>query len=151
MAWLLISIVRISVVPSQPESVRRFPLAPEVQKLLKVVFSEPSRQFSADTLARMTKLNAGDVARTQEHLIKSGILNQHQAKNGEAEAISREHYVRLLQGTEEYRAQVVRCSRAHSRDAAFKVQVVGSARSSVLGEDKEAIVELLQYTASGPR
>ncbi len=54
-----------------------FLLAPEVQKLLKVVFAAPTHRFSAAELAKNAKLSIDDVERTQEHLIQSGILTRH--------------------------------------------------------------------------
>ncbi|HSV58678.1 MAG TPA: hypothetical protein VLJ19_07265 [Variovorax sp.] len=119
-----------------------FLLAPEVQKLLKVVFAEPSKQFSAETLARKTKLDAGDVARTQEHLIKSGILNQHQAKSDEAQAVSANTsfvFYKELRSIALKSFAAAEPIRAMLRSK-FKSSVL---HAFVLGEDMEAIVELL--------
>jgi hypothetical protein len=60
-----------------------FLLAPEVQKLLKVVFAAPSNKFSVAELAKKTKLDAGDVERTLEHLVNSGILTRHKSEPDE--------------------------------------------------------------------
>ncbi len=65
-----------------------FLLSPEVQKLLQVLFSEPQKQFSADALAKRTKLSTGDVTNTLEHLIKSGILTLHGAAGDGVETVS---------------------------------------------------------------
>ena len=65
-----------------------FLLAPEVQKLLKVVFAEPSGKFGVSELAKRTRLDVDDVARTREHLVKSGILTLHSAKDGEPGCVS---------------------------------------------------------------
>lgn len=53
-----------------------FLFAPEVQKLLKVVYAAPDQPFAASELARRSKLDPADVARTLEHLVGSGILKR---------------------------------------------------------------------------
>jgi hypothetical protein len=119
-----------------------FLLAPEVQKLLQVVFSEPGKRFSAETLAKKTKLDADDVARTQEHLVKSGILNQHKAKDDEAEAVSvntsfvfyaelKSIALKSFAAAEPIRAML---------RSKFKSSVL---RAFVLGEDEDGTLELL--------
>ncbi len=60
-----------------------FLLSPEIQKLLQVLFSEPQNQFSADALAKRTKLSTADVTNTLEHLTKSGILRRHRTADDE--------------------------------------------------------------------
>jgi len=76
------------IAPESQMSSADFLLAPEVQKLLKVVFAEPSGKFSVNELAKRTRLGADDVARTQEHLVKSGILTLHSAEDDEPESVS---------------------------------------------------------------
>lgn len=65
-----------------------FLLSPEVQKVLQVLFSEPSKQFSTDALAKTTKLGAAEVSSTVGHLIKSGILSLKGAAGDGAETVS---------------------------------------------------------------
>ena len=50
-----------------------FLLAPEVQKLLKVVLAQPMEKFTVNELAKAARLDPQEVERTQEHLVKSGI------------------------------------------------------------------------------
>jgi hypothetical protein len=58
-----------------------FLLAPEVQKLLKVVFAAPTQQkFSIAELAKKARLSADDVERTLAHLVQSGILTRHRSE-----------------------------------------------------------------------
>ena len=126
----------------QKMSAADFLLAPEVQKLLQVVFSEPRKQFSVDALAKKTKLEAADICRTQEHLIKSGILTRLAADDGATEAVSantafifytelRSIALKSFAAAEPIRA-MLRSKFKHSVVNAF-----------VLGEDNDATVELL--------
>jgi len=119
-----------------------FLFAPEVQKLLKVIFAEPVRNFSTGELARKTKLDAGDVERTQEHLIKSGILTQQKSEADESQTVSanlsfvfynelRAIALKSFAAAEPIRAML---------RSKFKDSVL---RAFVLGEDKEHTVELL--------
>jgi hypothetical protein len=57
-----------------------FLFAPEVQKLLKVVYAAPGQQFSTGELARRSKLDPADAARTLAHLVDSGMLKKHRPK-----------------------------------------------------------------------
>ena len=60
-----------------------FLLAPEVQKLLKVVFAAPTDKFTIAELATKARLGADEVERTLEHLIKSGILTRRKSEADE--------------------------------------------------------------------
>ena len=127
-----------------------FLLAPEVQKYLQVVFSEPGKRFSAETLAKKTKLDADAVARTQEHLVKSGILHQHKATANKAEAEAAAEAVEVSVNTSfVFYAELKRIAlksfaaaepvRAMLRSK-FKSSVL---RAFVLGEDTDGTLELL--------
>ncbi|MBS0451084.1 MAG: hypothetical protein JSS14_07205 [Proteobacteria bacterium] len=122
-----------------------FLFAPEVQKLLKVVFAKPAHRFPVNELAKATKLDAQDVERTLEHLVKSGILSQHKAEAdndndagtvgantsfvfyGELRSIA----LKSFAAAEPIRTML---------RSKFKDSVL---RAFVLGEDDEATVELL--------
>ena len=64
-----------------------FLLAPEVQKLLQVVFSRPDAQLTTDDIAKACKLDVDDVERTQEHLVQCGILTRCKLTTGETAAV----------------------------------------------------------------
>jgi len=119
-----------------------FLLAPEVQKILKVVLATPDTQFSADALAKKAKLDGADLQRTQEHLVKCGILIQQKAKADEPETVSantsfvfyeelRKIALKSFAAAEPIRAML---------RSKFKSSVL---RAFILGEDKDATVELL--------
>lgn len=119
-----------------------FLFSPEVQKLLKVVFAEPGRQFSVSDLAGKTKLSAADVERTQEHLIDSGVLSRCAAKDEEAAAVVANASFIFYK---EFRAIALKSFAATEPVRAmlrskFKDSVM---RAFILGEDPDAIVELL--------
>ena len=119
-----------------------FLFAPEVQKLLKVVLAQPANQFSVAELAKQSKLDAGDVQRTQEHLVKSGILTRHPAKADEPEAVSVNTAFVFYK---ELRAMALKSFAAAEPirtmlRSKFKDSVL---RAFVLGEDADATVELL--------
>lgn len=119
-----------------------FLLSPEVQKLLQVLFSEPQKQFSADALAKRTRLSAGDVTNTLEHLSKSGILRRHRTADDEAGAVSvdtsfvfyaelRHIALKSFAAAEPIRKML---------RTKFKTSVL---RAFILGEDDDCNVELL--------
>ncbi|MDM0002295.1 hypothetical protein QTI24_27075 [Variovorax sp. J22P240] len=119
-----------------------FLLAPEVQKLLKVVFAEPMNRFSVAELEKRTKLNPELIEQTQEHLLQSGILCRHKSKADEQEAVGantsfvfynelRTIALKSFAAAEPIRAML---------RSKFKDSVL---RAFVLGEDKDATVELL--------
>lgn len=66
-----------------PTSAADFLLAPEVQQILKAVFADPSKPYSTAALAKAARLDPADVERTQEHLLRCGLLTQHPAEDGD--------------------------------------------------------------------
>jgi hypothetical protein len=119
-----------------------FLLAPEVQKILRVVFAEPSGKFSVQELASRSKLPEHDVERTREHLVRCGILCQHEAK-GEAPVTVAANTSFIFYG--ELRSIALKSFAAAEPIRAmlrskFKDSVL---RAFLLGEDKDAMLELL--------
>ncbi|HJS34853.1 MAG TPA: hypothetical protein VJ766_05150 [Pseudoxanthomonas sp.] len=119
-----------------------FLLAPEVQKLLKVVFAQPTSKFSGSELAKKCKLDAEQAERTQEHLIKSGILARHKSEADEPETVSANTSFVFYS---ELRAIALKSFAAAEPIRAmlrskFKDSVL---RAFVLGEDEDATVELV--------
>jgi hypothetical protein len=119
-----------------------FLLAPEVQKLLKVVFAAPTNGFSVAELARKAKLNADEVERTQEHLLKCGILTRRKSEADEPETVEantsfvfynelRSIALKSFAAAEPIRAML---------RSKFKDSVL---RAFVLGEDEDATVQLV--------
>lgn len=109
---------------------------------MKVVFARPTAQFSASELAKAARLDAPDVERTQEHLVKSGILVRHKPQEDEAQTVGanasfvfyselRSIALKSFAAAEPIRAML---------RSKFKDSVL---RAFVLGEDKDATVELL--------
>lgn len=125
-----------------------FLFAPEVQKLLKVVYAAPDQQFSTSELAQRSKLDAADVARTLAHLVASGMLKRQMPKpkaQEEPEAAETFQVDRSFVFYPELRgialksfaaAEPIR-SMLRSR---FKDSVV---RAFLLGEDEDGTLELL--------
>ena len=119
-----------------------FLFAPEVQKLLKVVFAQPASKFSVAELAKQSKLDAGDVERTQEHLVTSGILTRHKPQADEPEAVGANTafvFYKELRAIALKSFAAAEPIRAMLRSK-FKDSVL---RAFVLGEDADATVELL--------
>jgi len=118
-----------------------FLLAPEVQKLLKVVFAAPTNKFSVAELAKKAKLDADEVERTQEHLVKSGILTRHKSadKPGTVEANLSFVFYNELRSIALKSFAAAEPIRAMLRSK-FKDSVL---RAFVLGEDKDATVQLV--------
>lgn len=119
-----------------------FLFAPEVQTLLKIVYAAPGQQFSPSELARYSKLDAADVTRTLEHLVKSGILTLQGPKAEQPDAVKandafifhgelRRIALKSFAAAEPIRAML---------RSKFKDSVL---RAFVLGEDKDGTVELL--------
>ncbi|RZL95689.1 MAG: hypothetical protein EOP82_02345 [Variovorax sp.] len=119
-----------------------FLLAPEVQKLLRVAFAAPTSKFSVAELAKKVKLDAAEVERTQEHLIKSGILTRHKSEADEPGTVGantsfvfynelRSIALKTFAAAEPIRAML---------RSKFKDSVL---RAFVLGEDENATVKLL--------
>jgi len=119
-----------------------FLLSPEVQKLLKVVFAAPTHQFSVAELARKARLDAGDVERTQEHLVKSGILTRQKPQADEPGTVEANlsfvfyHELRSIALKSFAAAEPIRAMLRSK----FKDSVL---RAFVLGEDQDATVQLV--------
>jgi len=119
-----------------------FLFAPEVQKLLMVAYAAPDQQFSSSELARRSKLDPEDAARTLEHLVGSGILKRQKAKAEEADTVSVD---RAFIFHDELRSIALKSFAAAEPVRSmlrtkFKDSVL---RAFVLGEDKDGTVELL--------
>jgi len=119
-----------------------FLFAPEVQKLLMVAYAAPDQQFSSSELARRSKLDTEDAARTLEHLVGSGILKRQKAKAEEADTVSVD---RAFIFHDELRSIALKSFAAAEPARSmlrtkFKDSVL---RAFVLGEDKDGTVELL--------
>jgi hypothetical protein len=119
-----------------------FLLAPEVQKLLVLVFSRPTSTLTANEMAKASKLTVEEVQRTQDHLIRCGILTQCRAHASEQEAVRanttfvfynelRSIALKSFAAAEPIRAML---------RSKFKRSVL---RAYVLGEDQQGTVELL--------
>lgn len=128
---------------SRTSSAADFLLAPEVQQILKTVFSDPSKQYTRSALAKATRLTPDDVERTQQHLLQSGILIQHPTDaNGEAGSVSantgfvfypelRRIALKSFAAAEPLRAML----RSKFKDSVLQ--------AVLLGEDAEGTLELL--------
>ncbi|HWT21845.1 MAG TPA: hypothetical protein VN280_23320 [Variovorax sp.] len=119
-----------------------FLFAPEVQKLLKVVYAAPDQPFAPGELARRSKLDPADVARTLEHLVGSGILKRQKPKADEPDAITLD---RSFVFHDELRSIALKSFAAAEPlrsmlRSKFKESVL---RAFLLGEDKDGTVELL--------
>jgi hypothetical protein len=120
-----------------------FLFAPEVQKLLMVAYATPDHSFSSSELARRSKLDPEDAARTLEHLVGSGIFKRHKPNEGEAD-----HLVSVNEGFvfhDELRSIALKSFAAAEPlrsmlRAKFKDSVL---RAFLLGEDKDGTLELL--------
>lgn len=120
-----------------------FLFAPEVQKLLKVVYAAPDQPFSAGELAQRSKLDTADVARTLEHLVASGMLKRLKPK--EPEAAETVQVDRSFIFYPELRSIALKSFAAAEPirsmlRSKFKDSVV---RAFMLGEDKDGTLELL--------
>ncbi|MEJ8853165.1 hypothetical protein WKW79_01210 [Variovorax robiniae] len=117
-------------------------MAPEVQKLLRVLYSAPGQPFSTSELAQRSSLDTADVSRTLEHLVKSGILRTNRPKSGLPETVEVD---RSFVFHDELRSIALKSFAAAEPIRAmlrsrFKESVL---RAFVLGEDEDANVELL--------
>jgi len=119
-----------------------FLFAPEVQKLLMLVYAAPDRQFSTSELAQRSKLETEDVLRTLEHLVKSGILKRRKPKGDLPDTVEvdrsfvfynelRSIALKSFAAAEPIRAML----RSRFRESVL--------RAFLLGEDKDGNVELL--------
>jgi hypothetical protein len=119
-----------------------FLLAPEVQKLLQLVFSRPDAQFTARDIAKACKLDVDDVERTQEHLVRCGILTRCKSATDETAAVRanpafifyselRSIALKSFAAAEPVRAML---------RSKFRRSVL---RAYLLGEDLQGTVELL--------
>ncbi len=119
-----------------------FLLSPEVQKLLKIVLAKPATPFPADALAKATKLTVEEVERTQEHLLKSGILSRCKPSGDAPDAVCANTsfiFYRELRGIALKSFAAAEPIRAMLRSK-FKDSVL---RAFVLGEEPDGTVELL--------
>lgn len=119
-----------------------FLFAPEVQKLLKVVYAAPDQPFTPGELAQRSKLDPADVARTLEHLVGSGILKRLKPKADESDTITLD---RSFVFHDELRSIALKSFAAAEPlrsmlRSKFKDSVL---RAFLLGEDKDGTVELL--------
>ena len=119
-----------------------FLFAPEVQKLLMVAYAAPDQPFSSSELAKRSKLEPDDAARTLEHLVGSGILKRSKPKADEAETISVD---RAFIFHDELRNIALKSFAAAEPVRAmlrtkFKESVM---RAFILQEDKDGTLELL--------
>lgn len=119
-----------------------FLFAPEVQKILMVAYAAPDQPLSSSELAKRSKLEPDDAARTLEHLVKSGILKRSKPKADEPETISVDrafifhNELRSIALKSFAAAEPVR-SMLRSK---FKDSVM---RALILEEDKDGTLELL--------
>lgn len=119
-----------------------FLFAPEVQKILMVAYAAPEQPLSSSELAKRSKLEPDDAARTLEHLVKSGILKRSKPKSDEPETISVDrafifhNELRSIALKSFAAAEPVR-SMLRSK---FKDSVM---RALILEEDKDGTLELL--------
>jgi hypothetical protein len=119
-----------------------FLLAPEVQKLLLLVYSRPACKFTADEIAKASKLTVEEVQQTQEHLIKCGILTKCKPTPDDQEAVCANTsfvFYRELRGIALKSFAAAEPVRAMLRSK-FKRSVL---RAYLLGEDQQGTVELL--------
>lgn len=119
-----------------------FLLAPEVQKLLRVVLASPKERFTLQDLAKKTKLEAEVLGNTQAHLVGCGMLVRDMAEDGETETLGantafifyaelRRMALKSFAAAEPIRAML---------RSKFKRSVL---QAFVLGEHEDATVELL--------
>ncbi len=119
-----------------------FLFAPEVQKILMVAYAAPDQPLSSSELAKRSKLEPDDAARTLEHLVESGILKRSKPKADEPETISVDrafifhNELRSIALKSFAAAEPVR-SMLRSK---FKDSVM---RAFILEEDKDGTLELL--------
>ncbi|QFZ86410.1 hypothetical protein GFK26_28405 [Variovorax paradoxus] len=122
-----------------------FLFAPEVQKLLMVAYAAPDQPLTSSELARRSKLDPADVARTLEHLVGSGILKKHRPKADPTESVETVEINRAFVFHDELRRIAMKSFaaaepvRAMLR-AKFKDSVV---RAFVLGVEEDGTLELL--------
>ncbi|WP_213955915.1 hypothetical protein [Variovorax sp. dw_954] len=119
-----------------------FLLAPEVQKLLRVAYAAPGQRFPTSELAQRAKLDADDVSRTLEHLVKSGILKWNKPKSDLPATVEVD---RSFVFHDELRSIALKSFAAAEPIRAmlrsrFKESVL---RAFVLEEDEDASVEVL--------
>jgi hypothetical protein len=119
-----------------------FLFAPEVQKLLKIVYADPDQPFSSSELSQRAKLDAADVTRVLEHLVGSGMLTKHNAKADLPETVKANDafiFYKELRSIALKSFAAAEPIRAMLRSK-FKDSVL---RAVVLGEDKAGTIELL--------
>lgn len=119
-----------------------FLLSPSVQKLLQVLYGNPEEPFTTNELAQKTRLDAAEVEGTLAHLVGSGMLSRHAAKEELPETFTLDRgfvFHRELRRIALKSFAAAEPVRAMLR-ARFKDSVV---RAFVLGEDANGIVEVL--------
>lgn len=119
-----------------------FLLAPEVQKLLRIVYSAPGQSFATSELVQRSSLDTADVSRTLEHLVKSGILR---AKKPKSDLLDAVEVNRSFVFYDELRSIALKSFAAAEPIRAmlrsrFRESVL---RAFLLGEDEDGNVELL--------
>jgi len=119
-----------------------FLFSPEVQKLLKLVYAAPDQPLAPDELARRSKLDPADAARTLEHLVGSGILKRQKPKADGSDTLTLD---RSFVFHDELRSIALKSFAAAEPlrsmlRSKFKDSVL---RAFLLGEDKDGTVELL--------
>lgn len=126
-----------------------FLFAPEVQKLLKILYAAPSQQFSTSELARRSRLDPDDAARTLAHLVASGMLKRQKSRSEQPEAQPEPAETievnRAFVFHDELRSIALKSFAAAEPlrsmlRSKFKDSVV---RAIMLGEDSDGTVELL--------
>ncbi|WPG39979.1 hypothetical protein [Variovorax sp. EBFNA2] len=116
-----------------------------MQKLLMVAYAAPDQPLTSSELARRSKLDPADVARTLEHLVGSGILKKHRPKADPTESVETVEINRAFVFHDELRRIAMKSFaaaepvRAMLR-AKFKDSVV---RAFVLGVEEDGTLELL--------
>ncbi len=119
-----------------------FLLSPAVQQLMRVVYADPDRLFSASELAQRTKQAPDAVEQTLQHLVTSGILARQKVPAGEPEAVKVDLsfiFYRELRSIALKSFAAAEPIRAMLR-AKFKDSVV---RAFILGEDEDNVIEVL--------
>lgn len=119
-----------------------FLLSPAVQQLMRVVYADPDRPFSASELAQRTKQESDVVEQTLQHLVTSGILAKQKVPAGEPETVKVDRsfvFYRELRSIALKSFAAAEPIRAMLR-AKFKDSIV---RAFILGEDDDSVIEVL--------
>lgn len=109
-----------------------------------VAYAAPDQQFSCSELARRSKLDPADAARTLEHLVSSGILKKQKPKADQADADTVSIDRSFLFHDELRNIALKSFAAAEPVRSMLRTKFKDSVlRAFVLGEDKEGTVELL--------